>query len=263
MKNRIGLTRLAGIGMGIMLIFGTAACGQEELSERGRIAEETEGKQVIEDELATGYLEAWDGMVVHSDNKYYSELIQLIDALAAAPEEECDDSEWNTLWQLKHSSGNTGITIQINKDLRDAAGMYRDEEDFLNHCSFRVSGTIRGESIDKCMEYGDELKALQPTLEAAHGVELLRQNVKEEIGQTEGFEAYYQLNLGQGLVFLTSDEQGRIVMLTDSDLTELDSLSGCNRRVRVYDFHPATDEEAEGFDPKPQIVGKIEFIETF
>ena len=148
-------------------------------------------------------------------------------------------------------------------NIRDAVGIYKDEEDFFEHCSFRISGMLHGESFSRCIVYGTELKEFQEALASAHDYELMYQSVKEVKGQSEGFEAYYQMELEEGLVFLTTDDQGRIVMLTDSDLTELNRLSGCNRRVRVYETRMATDEEKKGRNPEPQIVGKIEFIETF
>ena len=106
------------------------------------------------------YLITADELLIKEDNPYYSNIMNVIDALADAPEITVgkEFKRWSPIagLSLKHSNGETDFVVYMNIDIEKYEAAPQSEADVY----FRINGKLRGESIVRYLAFEPELKIL-------------------------------------------------------------------------------------------------------
>ena len=201
--------------------------------------------------ITTGY-----GLGITEDNPYYQDIVNSIDELVQVKEVADGNryTEWTTICPFGNGNSCTDLIVAINMDRNKMPGSFTSEEEMLRGSVYRISGTYRGEQVERYIAYCEELNSLRGRLEKAKQLQ-----IRMFCETKQDLYGDYMLKLQKDQILVWTDELGRLTVVTDSAADLPYSGSG-NIRVHITDLQPVDPFATGEYNPNLDIAGTVTVV---
>lgn len=216
----------------------------------------TETETVVETENefppATGTIISGFEMEFGEDNPYFQELMDTMDALLKVPDYTAGHSyrTWDIVCPFVNSDSNTNLSIYVYQ----YGQSYATEDDMVIGSTYRIVGTYRGEEVDRCLLYCEELESLRGCLRKA---KVLQVRMLCETSDELYCDYMYRVDNG---ILVWKDGLGRLTVVTDSEL-DLPYMGFGYVHLLVTDIQPLDPFVTGEYDYHRDLSGNVIVVE--